>query len=106
SRAGAGVMAQCKSPENARQPEHNCRCSNQVKHQRKWLPKRFDEQTRGNIRNDHHWNDPAEDYLEQFRENNVRIPRDVEKIKISIDQSLRANDPETHCSQCEHDGVM
>src|SRR4030095_4194043 len=32
--------------------------------------------------------------------------RDIEKVEIAIDQSLRADDPKAERSQAEHDGVM
>ena len=77
-----------------------------MKHQRKRLPKRFDEQPRGDIRDNHHRNNPAENHPENPRENYVGIPRNVEKIKIPINESLCADDPKTHRRQAEHDGVM
>src|SRR5882762_3891290 len=77
-----------------------------MNHQRKRLPERLDQQPRGNIRDDHHWNDPAENYAEQSWENRVRITRNVQKIKIAVDQSLSAHDPETDRGQAQHYGIM
>src|SRR5580765_7157567 len=99
-------MPQSKSPENTRQPKNNGRCDDKMKHQRKWLSKRFDEQPRGNVRNDHDRNHPAKNQLEQPGEYHVRIPRDVEKVEIAIDQALRTDDPKAYGCQTEHDGVM
>src|SRR5437762_7058807 len=76
--------------------------SDLMNHQRKRLPERLDQQPRGNIRDDHHWNDPAENYAEQSWENRVRITRNVQKIKIAVDQSLSAHDPETDRGQAQH----
>ena len=94
--AGARVTAQSKTPENARQPEDNCGGNDQVQHQPAGLSERFDEQSRWNIRNDHDWNDPAENESKNPRKNYVRIARDIEKIKISVDEALRPDDPKAH----------
>src|SRR5215510_1237001 len=77
-----------------------------MQHQRKWLTKRFDEQPSWNVRNNHYRNHPPKNQPEKPGENDVWIPRDVEKIEIAIHQTLRAYDPEAHGSQAEHDGVM
>src|SRR5436190_6967303 len=77
-----------------------------MQHQRKRLTERFDEQARGDVRNDHDGNHPAKNQPEKPRENDVRITRDIEKVEIAIHQSLRADDPKAHRSQGEHDGVM
>ena len=95
-------MLKGKSPKDAGEPKHNGGCDNEMNHQRKRLSERLDEQPRGNIRDDHHWNDPAEDYAEQSRENCVRITRNIQKIKIAVDQSLSAHDPETDRGQAKH----
>src|SRR6266480_925337 len=105
-RAGAGVMSQRKFPKYPREPENNRRCDDQMHHQRKGLPQGFDQQSRRDVRDDHHRNYPAENYPEQSRENYVRIPRNVEKVEITIDQALRANDPKAHLRQTQHDRVM
>src|SRR5215831_16151434 len=77
-----------------------------MQQQRKRLTKRFDEQARGDVRNDHHRNHPAKNQSEKPRENHIRITRDVEKVEIAIHQSLRADDPKAERSQAEHDRVM
>src|SRR4029077_12005473 len=77
-----------------------------MNHQRKRLSERLDEQPCGNIRDDHHWNDPAENYAEQSRENCVRITRNIQEIKVAVDQSLSAHDPETDRGQAKHYGIM
>ena len=41
-----------------------------------------------------------------MRENHIRIPRDIEKIEVAVNQSLCAHDPETHRREAEHDRVM
>src|SRR4029077_8599614 len=105
-RAGAGVMAQGKTPKNARQPEDNCRVNHQVPHQPARLSERFYEQPGGNIRNDHDWNDPAENESKNPRENYVWIARDVEKIEVAVNQALRPHDPKTNSRQAKHDRVM
>src|SRR5436190_23582307 len=77
-----------------------------MKHQRKRLTERFDEQASRDVRNDHHRNHPAENQPEKPWENDIRITRDIEKVEIAIHQSLRANNPKAHRGQAEHDGVM
>src|SRR5215831_17683023 len=77
-----------------------------MQHQRKRLTERFDEQARGDIRDDHHRNHPAKNQPEKPRKNDIRITRDIEKVKIAIYQSLRAYDPKAECGQTKHDGIM
>src|SRR5947207_12290489 len=77
-----------------------------MQHQRKRLTKRFNEQPRRDVGNDHHRNHPPKNQPEKPRENDIRITGDIEKIEIAIYQSLRADDPKAHRSQGEHDGIM
>src|SRR5438105_2104425 len=104
--AGAGVTAQGKTPENARQPEDNCGGNDQVQHQPAGLSERFDEQSRWNICNDHDRNDPAENESKNPRKNYVRIARNVEKIEVAVNQALGPDDPKTHGREAKHDRVM
>src|SRR5947199_814870 len=104
--AGAGVMPQGKFPKDTGQPKHNGRCDNQMQHQRKRLPQRFDQQPRGDVRDDHYRDDPAKDQAEEQWENRVRITRYIQKIKVTVNESLGAYDPEAHRRQAKHDGVM
>ena len=99
-------MTQGKTPENTRQPEGDRRCGDEVKHEPGWLPERFDEDTRGNVSDDHDRNDPAEDEAEDSRINHIGVARDVEKIEVAVNQALGADDPETDGGQAEHDRVM
>ena len=77
-----------------------------MQHQPPRVPERLDEEPRRNIGDDHHGDDPAENEKEDSWENDVRITRDVKKIKIAVDQSLSANDPKADSGQAEHDGIM
>src|SRR5947208_15477857 len=97
--AGAGVMPQGKFPEDAGQPKHNGRCDNQMKHQRKRLPQRFDQKSRGDVRDDHHRDDPAKDQAEEPWENRVRITRYIQKIKETENQPLGTSIPEVTTDQ-------
>ena len=99
-------MAQSKSPENARPPKGNRRGDDKVQHQPAGLAKRFDQQSRWNIRHDDDRNDPAENKTKDLRKNHVRITRDIEEIEVAVNQSLRTHDPETYRGEAEHDRVM
>jgi len=74
-----------------------------VQHQPTRLSERLDEETRRNICDDYYRDDPAENEKEDSRKNDVRITRDVKKIKIAVNQSLSAHDPKTDGGQAEHD---
>src|SRR6266480_246616 len=102
-RAGARVMPQSKPPENAGQPKNKRRGNDEMQHKLSRLSKRFDEQAGWNVRDDHDRNDPAENESKNFRENRVRITRDIEEIKISVDEPLSAHDPKTHRGQAKQD---
>src|SRR6266446_7364747 len=105
-RAGAGIMPQSKLPKRSGEPKHNRRRDNQMQHQRNRLSERFDEQTRGNIRNNDHRNHPPKNQPEQPRKNHIRITRDVEEVEIAINQPLCAHDPKASRGQTEHNGIM
>src|SRR5579864_710205 len=95
SRAGAGVAAQGKCPEAAREEKNDRRSYNELEHKRSGLAERLNQESRGNVGDDDDWNDPAEDDFEEPRENRVWITRDVEEVEIAINEPLRAHDPET-----------
>src|ERR1700736_1343261 len=99
-------MAQGKTPEKARQPEDNGGGNHELEHELAGMAQRFDQQTRRDIGHDHHRNNPAEDESEKARENYVRIARNIEKVEITVDQTLRANNPKADGREAEHDGVM
>src|ERR1700730_10419459 len=99
-------MAQGKKPERSREAEDNRRSDYQLEHQLHWLTKRFDKKPRRNVCHDHYWNDPAKNEAKEPWENYVRVARDVEKIEVAVNKSLRPHDPETHRRQAEHDRVM
>src|ERR1700676_2030495 len=105
-RAGARVMAQSETPENARQPKDDGGSDDKMKHQPQRLAERFDEQARGNVGDDHDRNDPTENDAEKPRINHIGVACDVEKIEIAVNQSLGAHDPKTDGGKTEHDRVM
>jgi len=77
-----------------------------MQHQPPRLPEGLDQQARRDVCDNDYWNDPTKNHAKQPWEDRVRIARDVEEIKVAINQSLSAHDPETHGRQAEHNGVM
>jgi len=77
-----------------------------MQHKLPWSSQRFDEQAGRNICDNHDWNNPPKNEPKNFRENHVWVARNIEKIEISVDEPLGADDPKTHRRQAEHDGVM
>src|ERR1700751_1869336 len=105
-RAGAGVSAEGESPKGARKAQDDGRGHNELKQERPGLTERFNQEPRGNVRDDHDGDDPADNDFEEARENRIRIARNGQEIEIAVDEALRAHDPETDRSQAEHDRVM
>src|SRR5205814_1777966 len=99
-------MTQRKTPEDPRQTKGDRASEDEMEHEPAGLSERLDEEPRGNVRHDHHRNDPAKDETEHARENDVGIARDVEEIEIAVNEPLRAHDPETERRQAQHDRVM
>src|SRR5437868_767581 len=105
-RTGAGVVTEGKPPENAREKTSNQSGDDEMQHQPGRLLEGLDEQSGWNIGHDHGRDDPAEDETKDWREDNVGIARDMEEIKVAVDESLRPNDPETDGSKRKHDRIM
>ena len=99
-------MPERKAPKSAANHSGDCSCHDQVKHEPAGLPERFDQQSCGNVRDDHHGNDPSENEAEEFWENNVRITRDIEEIEVTVNQALRPDDPEADGGEAEHDRIV
>src|SRR4029077_4443728 len=99
-------MAQAEPPENARQREDDRRSNDEMEHEPARLTERLDEQSRRNVGDEDHWNEPAENNLEQQWVNRVGVTGDVEKIEVAVHQTLCAHDPETDRGQTKHNGIM
>ena len=74
-----------------------------MQHQPPGLSQRFDQQAGWDVCDNDHRNNPAEDQAEQPWKNRIWITRDVQEVKITVDQSLGAHDPETDRGQGKHD---
>src|SRR5207247_1263498 len=96
-------MPKRKAPKNAANHSSDCSRHDQVKHEPARLPERFDQQSCGNVRDDHHRNDPSKHEAEKFWKNDVRIAGDIEEIEVTVNQALRADDPEADGGETEHD---
>src|SRR5262249_42772112 len=77
-----------------------------MQHQPPGLSERFDQQSGRNVSDDYHRNDPAEYQAEKPWKDRIRITRNVEEIKIAVNQALGAHDPKTDRCQGKHDGVV
>jgi hypothetical protein len=99
-------MLQGETPEKPRQTEDNGGGDHQLKHELAGLSERFDQKPRGDIRDNHYGNDPAEDEAKNWGKYDVGITSDVEKIEIAVNQPLGAHDPEADGGEAEHDRVM
>src|ERR1700741_4747202 len=99
-------MAQGETPKASRQAKDNRRGNDQLEHQPARLTERLDEKSRRDVSHDHHGNNPAKYHPEKSGKNYVGITRDVEEIKVTINETLRAHDPEADCRKTEHNGVM
>src|SRR5882724_10214766 len=99
-------MPKGKAPKEAANHGGDRSRHDQVKHEPARLPERFDQQSRGNVRDDHNGNNPSENEAEKFWKNDVRITRDIEEIEVTVNQTLRADDPEADGGEAEHDRIV
>ena len=77
-----------------------------MQHQGERLAERFNQNSRRNIGDNHHRNDPAKNQTEEARINDIGITRDIKEVEITVDKSLSAYDPETDRREIQHDGIM
>ena len=99
-------MAERPTPKGPADQGRDRPGNDQVEHQPGGLSERLDEKTRRNIGDDDNRNYPAEDPAEKLRKNHIRIARDIEKVKVTVNQPLRSDDPEADRSEGKHDRVM
>ena len=67
---------------------------------------RSDEQARRHIGDDDDGNHPTEDKFEEASKDDIWVSAKIEQAVISVDQSLRANNPKARDGQTEEDAIM
>ena len=82
-------MTKGEIPEEARREEGKRSCGNEVKHKKRRIAQRLDENARGNVGHDDDRDEPAKNEPEYLWVDDVRISRDVEKVEITVDQTLQ-----------------